>query len=691
VLQGVSGRTGSGAWARVAAWTFHIVLPALVLWLLIARPELDLRWENHAAHFGLVLGTALLNVVLGLLMAGAAGRRSDPRLLLVAWAFLIAAGFLGLHALATPEVLVDQPSAGFVLATPVGLCVGGLLALASGVDWPPTAAARLVRLRWVLTAVLLAAMAAWAVVSVAGWPPLDEPLPPEEARGSLIALAFGGTALYGLAAYRYLGVHRRRPAVVLLSLVTAFALLALAMFAIAYGRNWQASWWEWHLLMGAAFGFVAYSAYVQFQREGSARGLFDSITLEQTVDSIRRDHRAALEALVAAMEAEREDGTSADLGRTGALLADRFDLTEQQVAVLERAAEALGAEREQARRLGGLVAVGREARVIQSEGALVARALAVGRAAFRGQHLALGLLRSGTPTLVDGQGVGSDEGQWAAALTSLAPVASPDGRVLVIPLQVKGRAAGFLEVRNRRDAALGDADAALLQSFASQLSIALENARLYRQMEGLFRSYMSPSVATALIADPDQAGLGGTIAEVSVLMADLRGFTPFSERAQPADVVAMLNAYYGAVVPVILDRGGTVTQFVGDAVMAIFNAPVRQPDHARRAGAAALRLHRAIDEVAAGRAGWPRFRVGINTGPALIGNVGSAEMRSFTAVGDTTNVAARLETLAEPGQVVIGALTRRQIGDAATITALGAVAVKGREQPVDAFVLHDLR
>ena len=144
--------------------------------------------------------------------------------------------------------------------------------------------------------------------------------------------AFGGTALYGLAAYRYLGVHRRRPAVVLLSLVTAFALLALAMFAIAYGRNWQASWWEWHVLMGAAFGFVAYSAYVQFQREGSARGLFDSITLEQTVDSIRRDHRAALEELVAAMDAERRDGTSADLGRAANLVADRFDLTERQVA-----------------------------------------------------------------------------------------------------------------------------------------------------------------------------------------------------------------------------------------------------------------------------------------------------------------------------------------------------------------------
>jgi adenylate cyclase len=313
----------------------------------------------------------------------------------------------------------------------------------------------------------------------------------------------------------------------------------------------------------------------------------------------------------------------------------------------------------------------------------------VARAAFRGEELALGLVRDGRLTIVEGAGVAPDALR-AQALSSLDSKASPDDRVLVLPLQVKGRAAGTLEVRRRAPAGFGPADTALLQSFASQLSIALENARLYHQMEGLFRSYMSPSVATALIADPDQAGLGGTIAEVSVLMADLRGFTPFSERATPGEVVAMLNAYYGAVVPVILDLGGTVTQFVGDAVMAMFNAPVRQADHAHRAGAAGLRLHRVIDEVAAGRVGWPRFRVGINTGPALVGNVGSAEMRNFTAVGDTTNVAARLEALAEPGQVVIGAVTRRQLGDGATVSILGRVMVKGRAEPVDAFVLHGL-
>lgn len=230
----------------------------------------------------------------------------------------------------------------------------------------------------------------------------------------------------------------------------------------------------------------------------------------------------------------------------------------------------------------------------------------------------------------------------------------------------------------------------MLRSLGSQLSIVLENARLYHQLDGLFRSYMSPDVATALLADPSQAGLGGSIAEVSVLMADLRGFTPFAERTAPDQVVTMLNAYFGAAVPVILEQGGTIVQFVGDEVMAVFNAPVRQADHAARAARAGLRLQQATAQVAAGR-DWPPFRVGVNSGPALVGNIGSAEMRNFTAIGDTTNLAARLQALAEPGEVVIGPITRELLGDRADLRPLGLVPVKGKSEPVAAFVLETLR
>jgi class 3 adenylate cyclase len=199
---------------------------------------------------------------------------------------------------------------------------------------------------------------------------------------------------------------------------------------------------------------------------------------------------------------------------------------------------------------------------------------------------------------------------------------------------------------------------------------------------------MSPAIATALLADPEQAGLGGAIVEVTALVADLQGFTAFAEVTPPDRVVSMLNMYYGAVVPVILDTGGTVMHFIGDAAMAIWGAPVRQPDHALRAARAGLALH-AVDE-AADRAEWPRFRVGINTGPALVGNIGSEQFRNFTAVGDTTNLAARLESLAAPGQVVIGPDTYSALGAAARVSSEGTARVKGRREPVPVRVLHGL-
>ena len=112
----------------------------------------------------------------------------------------------------------------------------------------------------------------------------------------------------------------------------------------------------------------------------------------------------------------------------------------------------------------------------------------------------------------------------------------------------------------------------------------------------------------------------------------------------------------------LLANGGTVVQFVGDAVMVLFNAPARQPDHALRAARAALGMQAAIEAVAEREPDWPRFRIGINTGPALIGNIGSDEFRNFTAIGDTVNLAARLEQeVAEAGQVVLGDSTQAAI------------------------------
>jgi hypothetical protein len=173
-----------------------------------------------------------------------------------------------------------------------------------------------------------------------------------------------------VAAVRYWLLYRRRPSVILIAILTAFALLAEAMVAVALARNWHASWWEWHLLMAFAFAFVYYSAHVQYAREGSWSSLFRGIYLQETIQQVRREHGAALEALVEAMQ--QPDGAR-PVGRVVADLADRFDLTEGQAQVLERAAEALLAEREQISRLRALVAVGAEARVIVDERHLLER------------------------------------------------------------------------------------------------------------------------------------------------------------------------------------------------------------------------------------------------------------------------------------------------------------------------------
>ena len=217
-----------------------------------------------------------------------------------------------------------------------------------------------------------------------------------------------------------------------------------------------------------------------------------------------------------------------------------------------------------------------------------------------------------------------------------------------------------------------------------------EHLEMESRASRLFRQYVSPDVATALLADSTNSDLGGSVVDVTVLFADLRGFTSYAELGSPDQVVAMLNRYFSDVVPLVLKEGGTVDKFVGDAMMALFNAPSRQPDHALRGARAALAMQAATAQVAAGNPDFPCFRIGLNTGPALVGNIGSDQVRNFTAIGDTVNVAARLQETARPGEVVIGPGTYEAIRHQALVRALGPVPVRGKEQAVEAFVLEQL-
>ena len=472
-----------------------------------------------------MLAVAGVNTAVGLAMSEAARRRADARIFLVGLAFLAAAGFLGLHALATPGVLLEKGNAGFTIATPVGLVNAGLLALASSLDLSGRFGEAVDRRQSLLRAALVLLLAAWGVASLASLPPLDDPLRPEEAEGPLRATALVGVVLFAVAAMRYRGLYLRTRAQLPLAILTAWVLLAEAMVAIAFGRNWQLSWWEWHVLMAVAFGLVALVARAE-RRRATAGGPFASLYLERTVARANADYAEALGQVV-------EQRMLADD------VARRFGLSGEQAELVERAAERI------------------------------------------------------------------------------------------------------------------------------------------RQLERF--------------ALPAEGPLGGEERVVSVLVADLEGFTRYAETRPPTEVIGMLNEYWGSAVPIVLERhGGMIERFAGDAVLVVFNSRGDQPDHARRAAAAALDLQARTTEVARTRPDWPRFRAGVNTGPAAVGFVGSEQQRSFAVIGDTTNTAARLQTAARPGEVVIAAATRDAIGAPAEVEELPPVEAKGKREPVRAFRLNAL-
>ncbi|TDD57032.1 adenylate/guanylate cyclase domain-containing protein [Nonomuraea terrae] len=515
-------------------------------------------------------------------------------------------------------------------------------------------------------------MMLWGVASlVPGLTPLSAP-PEISPIDWLMWVSVPGLVLFTAASVMMFLLHRRRPSAMLVSLLTAYALLAEAMIAGMSQLNWHLSWWEWHILLTLAFVFVAYSAYLQFRREGSSAGLFDSVALSGTVARIRRDYDQALEEMVE--HVRRGEPLAA------ARLSGKFRLNEGQVAVLDRAGEALAHERELSQRLSALVEVSAQTRIGLPEDELLTASLDRARQAYGDVKIAL---VSGGKTQV-----GSREYQFKDG----NPIRR-DG-LLAFPLTVKGNLAGVLEVPvggTRQDEALA-------ATLAGQLSISLENARLYRELDTLFHQYMSPDVAHALLADPSQAELGGQLKELTALFADLKGFTTFSEKVSPGEIVEMLNRYHTAAVPCILNNGGTIVQFVGDALLALFNAPATQAGHAHAACRAALAMQRAAAEVAEEMSWkredgieWPTFRVGVNTGPALVGNIGSPELRGFNAMGDCVNVAARLQGIAEPGTVVIGETTLRQLGDGVKVKPLGPLSLKGKEELVTAYVLTDLQ
>ena len=176
---------------------------------------------------------------------------------------------------------------------------------------------------------------------------------------------------------------------------------------------------------------------------------------------------------------------------------------------------------------------------------------------------------------------------------------------------------------------------------------------------------------------------------VSVLFSDLAGYTRFAAQSTPAEAARVLEAYWHTAATLVTRRfGGVVEKFIGDGVVAVFNRSGDQPDHARRAACAALALQRAFGDLVEQHPDWPRMRVGVNSGAAVVREIGGEGHLAYPLVGDTINMGARLEGLAPVGGVLIGAETYEQLPDGALVEERAGLRVKGKDDAVDAYVLH---
>jgi class 3 adenylate cyclase len=218
----------------------------------------------------------------------------------------------------------------------------------------------------------------------------------------------------------------------------------------------------------------------------------------------------------------------------------------------------------------------------------------------------------------------------------------------------------------------------------------LHQAIVDREEQGETLSRLLPGgVAEKLRLEGKHIGQSEEV-EVTVLMSDIRSYSTISEHTSPTNLAAQLNEHRAVMNRAILDEGGTVMQFVGDAVMAVFGAPFPQEDHAQQALAAALAMHRAQDELNATWEGSEReeflLGIGLSTGIAAAALLGSEERLEYTVVGDTVNLAQRLQEMARPGgQTIVSAATWEALSDRPEATQNPPELVKGRETPVSTY------
>ena len=271
---------------------------------------------------------------------------------------------------------------------------------------------------------------------------------------------------------------------------------------------------------------------------------------------------------------------------------------------------------------------------------------------------------------------------------------------LTCPLVANGVPVGFMFFSSRHPDTYRDAHVDAYRRIAGQLSVIVEKGRLISELSEqkaaleirnrfitrVFGRYLSDAVVEQLLETPDGLRLGGERRVVTVVMTDLRGFTATAERIPPESVVALLNLHLGAMSEIVLKHGGTIDEFIGDALLALFGAPLAREDDARRALACAVEMQQAMEGVnaRARELSLPEMGmgIGIHTGEVVVGNIGSERRAKYGVVGAAINLASRIQGFTLGGQILASEETLRAAGAEISVGARFSVQAKGFRDPV---------
>jgi len=273
---------------------------------------------------------------------------------------------------------------------------------------------------------------------------------------------------------------------------------------------------------------------------------------------------------------------------------------------------------------------------------------------------------------------------------------------LSVPLNIKEEAIGVLNVGDKIGKRFFIApDMKFLSGLASQSASSIEKAKLYKNIEretrlrSTFQRYLSPAVVDDIIQGGRELVLGGKVVECSILFSDICGFTAMTEKEKPETIVRLLNEYFSVMTQIMFKNNGTLDKFIGDSIMAIFGAPIPSPVSHLNAVVAAIEMQQSLVRL---RAKWEaeglpifRQRIGINTGWVVAGNIGSPDRMDYTVIGDTVNLASRMESNAKPMTTMISHYTYEKVKENVKVRPLELIHVKGKTEVIRPYEVLAVR